>query len=109
LPAQQFGGREAVHPRHANVHQHDVWRMFSNGRGHLVAIGCLAYEQYLVTAGKHHGERRTNHGVVVHDQHSDRPRYRRSGRRRCVDARMVAHAGHGSQAPSRKSPLSVRP
>jgi hypothetical protein len=51
-PAPDFGGREAVHPRHADVHQHDVGRVFGDGVLDLAAVSGLADDLDVVGVGE---------------------------------------------------------
>ena len=92
--AQLLGGGEPVHPRHPDVHQHDVGRVGVDRGGHLGAVGDLGHHADVVGAGQHHRQRRAHERVVVDEQDADR---------------RAAHAGHGSQARSSKSPPGVRP
>src|SRR5690349_20774392 len=91
--AHDFGGRQAVHSRHANVHQHDAGLVFGDGAFDLAAVGGLADDLNVTGARQQHAEPGADQCVVVDDQHAD----------------PLAHDGHGSHACSRKWPRSSSP
>ena len=74
------GGLDAVHPRHLDVHQHDVGAGRAGPFDRLEAVGGLADDLDVVLDREDHREARPHHGVVVDEQdrqralHHDAPR-----------------------------------
>ncbi len=68
---QPFGGGEAVHRRHPDVHEHDVRAGAADERLDLAAVGGLADDLDVVGAAHHEGQARPYQGVVVDEEQSD--------------------------------------
>lgn len=86
-----FGGGEAVHRRHPDVHQDHVGREFTDERRDLGAVGSLSHDLETVGAAEHEGESRAYERVVIYDEQPD------------------SHAAHGSQARTWNPPSPVAP
>ena len=99
--AQRLGGGQPVHPGHPDVHQHHVRGVRGDGGGHLGAVGGLA----------DHPRSGAPPRIIdspARTSASSSTISTRTGRR-CAGgrSRRAGHAGHGSQAASRKSPACV--
>jgi hypothetical protein len=91
--AQQLGGGQALHPRRADVHQHDVGPVLGHRLCDLAAVRGLGDDRDVVGACEQHGQPGANQRVVVDDEHAD----------------PLAHFGHGNHARSRKLPCPSSP
>jgi hypothetical protein len=70
--ADAIGGGDAVEPRHAHVHEHDVdGAPFDEGDG-LLAVARLAHDLHVGLCLEHHPEPHPEHGLVVDERDADR-------------------------------------
>jgi hypothetical protein len=67
------GRLDAVHQRHAHVHQHHVGVQFGCQGNGFGAVGRLAHHAEVVAGVDHHAEAGAHQGLVVGDQHADHP------------------------------------
>ena len=90
---EELGGRpDAVDPRHAEVHQHDVGTVLGDRGGHLVAVGGLPDDRDVVGLAEHQRAARSGRG-----------RRRRRGARGPGSGRSSRlHAGQGTRTATRK-------
>ena len=65
-------GLDAVHHRHADVHEHDVGRQFARERDRLGAVGGLAHDLEVGRRVDEHAEAAAHERLVVGDEHADR-------------------------------------
>ena len=65
------GGRDAVHPAHADVHQHEVGLVRGDGGGDLVAVAALGDDLEAVVGAEDAGDAGAHDGLVVDDDDAD--------------------------------------
>jgi hypothetical protein len=65
---------EAVEDRHANVHQHDVWKDASRQIESFSAVGSLGDDLHLLLGIDQCCESAADGGLIVGDEHTDHAR-----------------------------------
>jgi hypothetical protein len=72
LGGDPSGGLQAVHVRHAHVHQHDLGQEPAGELDRLGAVAGFPYHLHVGLGVDHHAEPGSHQRLVVGDENSDR-------------------------------------